>query len=135
VRDYDFKGNNFGVKRKSDMVPIRRELKEKFIRDLTPGEQRFFPKKAREAITQRGYPACEDLFHYCYFLTMRERLSGIDSYDSEGYMRFLLVETRRDTEQEIRFYEERLESRKRPHPDVMAYTLIERALNSWTCDK
>jgi len=123
------------VMRKSDMVPIGKALKEKFIRDLTPGEQRFFLKKAREAITQRGYPACEDLFHYCYFLTMRERLSGIDSYGGEGYMRFLLVETRRDTEQEIRFYVERLESGKGPHPDVMAYTLIERALSSGTFDK
>ena len=114
----------------SDIVPIRKELKEKFIRDLTPGEQRFFLKKAREATTQKGYPVCEDLFHYCYFLTMRERLSGIDSYGGEGYMRFLLVETRRDTEQEVRFYEEQLESRKRPHPDIMAYALIERALHS-----
>jgi hypothetical protein len=121
--------------RNSNTIPIRRELKEKFIRDLTQGEQRFFLKKAREAITQRGYPVCEDLFHYCYFLTMRERLSGIDSYGGEGYMRFLLVETRRDTEQEVRFYEERLESRKQPHPDIMAYALIERALNSGTSDR
>ena len=121
--------------RKSDMVPIGKALKEKFIRDLTPGEQRFFLKKAREAITQRGYPACEDLFHYCYFLTMRERLSGIDSYGGEGYMRFLLVETRRDTEQEVRLYEERLESRKRPQPDIMAYALIEQALGSGSSDR
>lgn len=109
----------------SDTLLIRNELKQKFLRDLTPGEQLFFLKKAREATTEKGYPVCDDLFHYCYFLTMNERLKGIDSHGGEGYMRFLLVEARRDMNKEIRHYEEKLEQKKLPAPDATGHLLIE----------
>jgi hypothetical protein len=119
----------------SDTLLIRKELKDKFLRDLTPGEQIFFLKKAREATAEKGYPVNEDLFHYCYFLTMKERLSGIDSRGGEGFMRFLLVEALRDMDQEIKFYQERLESRKRKNPDVKAYALLERSLKKGIPDE
>lgn len=108
-----------------DTLLIRNELKEKFLRDLTQGEQLFFLKKAREATTGKGYPVCDDLFHYCYFLTMNERLSVIDSHGAEGYMRFLLVEARRDLNKEIRHYEEKLEQKKLPTPNAAGPRLIE----------
>ncbi len=109
----------------SDSFLIRNELKEKFLRDFTLGEQLFFLKKAREATTQKGYPVCEDLFHYCYFLTMNERFSGIDSRGGEGYMRFLLVEARRDMNKEIRHYEGKLDQKKLPVPNAAGLRLIE----------
>ncbi len=108
----------------SDTLLIRNELKEKFLRELTRGEQLFFLKKAREA-AGKGYPVGEDLFYYCYFLTMNERLSNIDSHGAEGYMRFLLVETRRDINKEIRHYEEKLEQKKLPDADAAVHRLIE----------
>ncbi len=108
----------------SDTLLIRNELKAKFLRDLTRGEQLFFLKKAREA-AGKGYPVCEDLFYYCYFLTMNERLSSMDSHGAEGYLRFLLVEARRDINREIRYYEDKLEQKKRPAPDTAVYRLIE----------
>ncbi len=58
------------------MGALRKELKERFIRDLTPAEKALFLRKAKEAIFRKGYRATEDLFHYCYFLTVKERLRG-----------------------------------------------------------
>ncbi len=95
--------------------PLRKELKEMFLQELTPPERLFFLKKAREAIILKRYPASEDLFHYCYFLTLRERLRGIER--GGGYLRFLLVEGRRETEEAVRLYQERLEARRLPEPD------------------
>ncbi len=108
----------------SDTLLIGNELKNKFLRDLTRGEQLYFLKKVGEA-AGKGYPVCEDLFHYCYFLTMNERLSGIDSYGAEGYLRFFLVEARRDINKEIKHYEEKLEQNKLPAPDIAVQRLIE----------
>ncbi len=107
-----------------------RELKAKFLRDLTPSEQLFFLKQARESVAQKGYPVSEDLFYYCYSLTLKERLSAIvtGSHSGEGYMRFLLVESRREIEKEVKIYEERLEKKRRPVTDAAAYRLLEQAL-------
>ena len=104
---------------------LRKELKEKFIRDMNPSEKLFFLKKAREAITLKGYPACEDLFNYCYFLTLKERFRSISTQGGEGYLRFLLVEGTKDIEEAIRLYEERLEKKKQPVPDEKDYKFIE----------
>jgi len=104
---------------------LRRELKEKFIRELSPSEKLFFLKKAKEAITQKGYQAGEDLFHYCYFLTLKERFRGISAQRDEGFLRFLLVEGTKDIEEAIKLYEERLEKKRLTHPDVEGYKFLE----------
>ncbi len=106
-------------------LPLRKELKEKFIRDLNPSEKLFFLKKAREAITLKGYPACEYLFHYCYFLTLKERFRSISTQGAEGYMRFLFVTGIKDVEEALKLYEERLEKMKKPVPDTKEYKFLE----------
>lgn len=106
-------------------VLMGKELKEKFIRDLNPSEKLFFLKKAREAITLKGYPACEDLFQYCYFLTLKERLRVVSTQGSDGYLRFLFVEGTKDVEDAIKLYEERLEKKKQPVPDEKDYKFLE----------
>jgi hypothetical protein len=106
-------------------ITLRKELKEKFIIDLNPSEKLFFLKKAKEAITLKGYQACEDLFHYCYFLTVRERLSCITTQRHEGYLRFLLVEGTKDAEQAVKVYEERLEKKKLRRPDTKGNRFLE----------
>ncbi|MDA8215870.1 MAG: hypothetical protein M0Z64_11445 [Nitrospiraceae bacterium] len=108
----------------SDNLSLKKELKEKFIREFTPSEKLFFLRKAKEAIDIRGYRACEDLFHYCYFLTLKERLRHISPQD-DGYLRLLLVETKRNIEEEIKLYEERLELTKQPVPDKTGSKFIE----------
>lgn len=102
-----------------------RELKAKFLRDLLPAEQLFFLKQARECVTVKGYPVSEDLFHYCYFLTLRERIRLVDPRDGEGVMRFSLVESRKEVEGELKVCEQRLESRKEPVSPAAANRLIE----------
>ena len=104
---------------------LRKELKEKFIRDLNPSEKLFFLEKAREAINLKGYPACEDLFHYCYFLALKERLRAVSTQGSNGYLRFLFVEGTKDIEEAIKLYEERLVKMKKPMPDLKGYKFIE----------
>ncbi len=94
-----------------------KELKVKFLRDFLPGEQLFFLKKARECVNEKGYPVSEDLFNYCSFLTLRERLRLIGSADGDGLMRFMLVESRREIEGEVKMLEKRLEARKLAVPD------------------
>jgi hypothetical protein len=106
-------------------LPLRKELKEKFIRDLNPSEKLFFLKNAEEIIMIKGYPACEDLFHYCYFLTLKERFRAVSTQGSDGYLRFLLVEGTKDIEEAIKLYEERLEKMKKPMPDLKGYKFLE----------
>ncbi len=91
-----------------------KELKTKFFRDFVSSEQIFFIKKARECVNEKGYPVSEDLFNYCYFLTVKERLGLIDTQGGWGVMRFMLVESRREVEAELRVLERRLEEEKMP---------------------
>jgi hypothetical protein len=109
----------------SEALPLRKELKEKFLQEFTPSEKIFFLKKAREAIFHKGYQASEDLFHYCYFLTMRERLRGISTQGAEGYLRFLLVEGMKDVEEAVKLYEEKLEAKKQPKINESGSKFIE----------
>ncbi len=104
---------------------VRKELKEKFIRDFTPLERFFFIKNAKEAITLKGYQAGEDLFYFCYFLTLKERIRSIGPQGGEGYLRLLLVEGTKDIEETIKMYKERLEKNKSHKPDPMGYKFIE----------
>jgi hypothetical protein len=104
---------------------MKEVLKEKFLRELTPAERIFFLRKAKEAIAQKGYPAGEDLFHYCYFLTLRERMRGIGTAQGEGYVRVLLVEGTREIEEMISMYRDRLEKSKTASPDPEALRFIE----------
>jgi hypothetical protein len=104
---------------------MKEVLKERFLRELTPAERLFFLRKAKEAIAQKGYPAAEDLFHYCYFLTLRERMRGIRAARGEGYVRVLLVEGTREIEEMITLYQDRLEKRKTASPDPEALRFIE----------
>jgi len=100
-------------------------LKEKFIHDLTHPEKLFFLKKAMESITGNGYQVSEDLFHYCYFLTLRERFRGINPFNGPGYLKFLLVEGTSDIENAVTLYEKRLEEKKLSAPGVDSYEFIE----------
>lgn len=102
-----------------------KELKVKFLRDFLPGEQLFLLKKVRECVNEKGYPVSEDLFNYCCFLTLRERLSLIRPQDGEGLMRFMLVESRREIESEVKALEKRLEARTRPIADKEGRLLLE----------
>ena len=104
---------------------LRKELKEKFLRDLDPSERIFFLKKAKEVILQRGYRASEDLFHYCYYLTLRERFMGINPERDEGMLRFLLVEGKKEIEEAMKLYEARLEKTKLLLPDDKGLMFIE----------
>jgi hypothetical protein len=96
---------------------LRKELKERFQSELSSGEKAFFLREAGDAIYERGYRAGEDLFHYCWFLTLRERLRGMRPDPSEGYLRFVLVEGTRQTEEAIKLYRGRLESTRQTVPD------------------
>ena len=102
-----------------------KELKSKFLRDLAAGEQLFFIKKARECVHGKGYPVSEDLFNYCYYLTLRERLRLIDPQGGEGMMRFMLVASRQEVEAEVKSLEMRLEEKKRPAVDAQGDRMLD----------
>lgn len=106
-------------------IPLRKELKEKFLRDLNPSERIFFLKKAKEAISQKRYRASEDLFHYCYYLTLQERFRGISPDRDNGMLRFLLVEGKKEMEEAISLYEARLEETRLSLPDLNGERFIE----------
>jgi len=103
---------------------LRKELKEKFLRDLNPSEKLFFLKKAREAVL-KGYRASEDLFFFCYYLTLRERFRNITAEREEGMLRLLLVEGKKEVEEAVRLYESRLEINKSPSPDESGLKFVE----------
>ncbi len=107
-------------------VPLRwHELKEKFLREFTPSEQLFFLKKARECVHIKGYPASEDLFNYCYLLTILERLRLIDPHGCEGFVRLMLVQSQKEAQGEMKVYERRLEAKKLPTSDRSSSRLLE----------
>ena len=104
---------------------LRKELKEKFLRDLNPSERIFFIKKAKKAIIQKGYQASEDLFYFCYYLTLQERFRNIMPERDEGMLRFLLVEGKKDIEEALKLYNARLKETKLPLPDEKGNKFIE----------
>jgi hypothetical protein len=104
---------------------VLKALKEKFLRELEPSEKLFFLKKTRECITNREYQAGEDLFYYCYFLTLRERFRNISPSGGEGYARFLLVEGTRDIDDAVKLYEKKLEKNKQSKPDPIGRRYLE----------
>jgi hypothetical protein len=104
---------------------VLKALKEKFLRELEPSEKVFFLKKTRECMLDRGYQAGEDLFYYCYFLTLKERFQNISSSGGEGYARFLLVEGTRDIKDAVKLYEKRLEKNKQSKSDPTGRRYLE----------
>jgi hypothetical protein len=102
-----------------------KELKATFLRDFLPAEQLFFLKKARECVTDKGYPVSEDLFNYCCFLTLQERFRLIQPEGGWGVMRFMLVESRREIESEVKELEKRLEEQKLRAPAGQGSRLLE----------
>lgn len=89
-----------------------RETAKKFLKELSPSEQYYFLNKVNEAVYKNGYVPDEDLFYYCYFLTLKERLRNITSYRTEGYLRYIYAEGLKDVEDSIKFYKERIDSKR-----------------------
>jgi hypothetical protein len=104
---------------------IRRELKETFRQELTASEKAFFLKTAREAIAVKRYRPSEDLFQYCYFITMKERMKSISPSRGDGMLRILLVEGTKDIDDILKIYIGRLEKSKGPEPDPSGVQFIE----------
>jgi hypothetical protein len=73
----------------------------------------------------KGYQASEDLFHYCYYLTLQERFRSISPERDEGMLRFLLVEGKKDIEEAMKVYEARLEETKLLLPDKKGDNFME----------
>jgi hypothetical protein len=104
---------------------IRPEHKERFLKELTTQEQVFFLKTARDAINVKRYRPSEDLFHYCYFMTMKERMKTISPERGDGMLRILLVEGTKDIDDALKIHIERLEKSKGPSPDPAGQRFIE----------
>ena len=104
---------------------IRREHKDTFLRELTAGEQAFFLKTAQEAITAKRYRPSEDLFYYCYFMTMKERMKTISPSRGDGMLRVLLVEGTKDIDDALKISMGRLEHGRGPAPDPAGERFIE----------
>lgn len=104
---------------------LMKELKEKFIIDFNPSEKLYFLRKAKEAILLKGYQTCEDLFHYCYFLTLRERFKKVSQFIDEGFLRFLLIECNKDIDEAIKLYKERLEKSRGSKTELEEYRFLE----------
>ncbi len=52
-------------------------LYEQFLREFNLEERRYFSRLARECIQERNYPRGEELYHYCYFSTLKYRLERL----------------------------------------------------------
>jgi len=108
-----------------DVPPRWNELKATFLREFTPSEQLFFLKRARECVNLKGYPVSEDLFSYCYLLTILERLRLIPPQGCEGFARLMLVQSQKEALDEMKVYERRLEAKKHPTADRLSSRLLE----------
>ena len=88
-------------------------LKEQFLREFSPSEKFYFLKQAQDAVFIEGYIPGKDLYYYCYFLTQKKRLESMSDPYADGLVRFLAVEARKDIEDAIIIYKDRLEKNKR----------------------
>jgi len=88
-------------------------LKEQFLREFSPSEQFYFLKQAQDAVFIDGYVPGEDLYQYCYFLTQKKRLESMSDPRASGLARYLAVEGRKDIEETVKIYKDRLEKTKR----------------------
>lgn len=104
---------------------LRSELKERFIKDLTSSERLFFLQTAQESILKKGFPACEDLYHFCYFLTLKERFRSIRAVGNGGVHRVLFVHGMKDMDDAIKLHEERLKDKRKHSPDKKDHEFIE----------
>jgi hypothetical protein len=104
---------------------IRREHKERFLHELIAPEQAFFLKTAREAINSKRYRPSADLFHYCFFMTMKERMKTISPSCGDGMLRILLVEGTKDIDDALKIYIDRLEETIGPAPDPSGERFID----------
>ncbi|GLI54109.1 hypothetical protein [Thermodesulfovibrio yellowstonii] len=91
---------------------LDREMAKKFLKELSPSEQYYFLNKVNEAVYKNGYVPDEDLFYYCYFLTLKERLRTVTPYITEGYLRYIYAEGLKDVEDSIKLYKERIDSKR-----------------------
>ncbi len=88
------------------------EIAKKFIKELTPSEQFVFLKKVKEAVYIEKYIPDENLFYYCYFLTLRERIRALLPYRTNGLIRYTFAETLKEIEDCIKEYKEKLRKRQ-----------------------
>ncbi|MDW7971739.1 MAG: hypothetical protein RMI01_00840 [Thermodesulfovibrio sp.] len=91
---------------------FNREIARRLLKELSPAEQYYFLNKVNEAVYKEGYTPDEDLFYYCYFLTLKERLRSITAYRTEGYLRYIYAEGLKDVEDSIKFYKEKIDSKR-----------------------
>jgi hypothetical protein len=88
-------------------------LKEQFLREFSASERFYFLKSAQDAVFIDGYIPGEDLYQYCYFLTQKKRLESMSDPRASGFVRYLAVEGRKDIDDAIKIYKNRLEKTKR----------------------
>ena len=74
---------------------------------------------------REGLPGLGGPVQLLLLLTLRERLRLIGTGDGEGLMRFMLVESRREIEAEMRELEKRLEGRTQRVADAEDRRLLE----------
>ncbi len=86
-------------------------LKEKLLQELTPSERWFFLKTAKEHLLQ-GYPPTENLFYYCYFLTLERRLKELSTFQGNALMRYLMAHTEADLMDSLKRYRKLIEEEK-----------------------
>lgn len=91
---------------------FEKEIARRFLKELTPQEQYYFLRKVKEAIYIEGYTPDEDLFYYCYFLALKERLKAIMPYRTEGFLRYIFAEGLKEVEDSIKLYKERIDTKR-----------------------
>jgi len=86
-------------------------LKEKLLKELTPAEKWFFMKTAKEHIMQ-GYPPTENLFYYCYFLTLEYRLKELINFNNDAIARYTMAYAMADIKSSLKNYRNRIDSER-----------------------
>ncbi|RMG75350.1 MAG: hypothetical protein D6710_00170 [Nitrospirae bacterium] len=88
-------------------------LKKRFIDELTEAERILFIRKAKELVYKEGYCPTDDLFYYCYFLILKERLRTAEPHLEDGLLRYIRAEAQKELEEQIVLYKSRLKRKGR----------------------
>ncbi len=85
---------------------------EQFLREFSHSEREYFLEMLKISVEEKGYPRCEELYYYLYFLTIKRRLEKLPSGLRDGLSCYLLSHGIKEVSDMVSYYREKLERRR-----------------------
>ncbi len=85
---------------------------EQFVKEFSEDEKVYFLEMLKSSL-KKGYPRCEELYYYLFFMTIKRRIERLSGGYKDGLSAYLLSHGVREVSDMVSYYRERLEERRR----------------------